>query len=47
MLFAFFGLSMPELVALGGVCTLAVGTILVVVLLTRNKKPPRGPDERD
>ena len=48
MVFAFFGLGIPELIILGVMCSVPViGGAILLVVLTMNKKPPREPDERD
>ena len=47
MLFAFFGLGIPEIIVLGLLCVVpifAVTVVLVVLQMTKKRPPPR--DER-
>jgi hypothetical protein len=47
MLFAFFGLGIPEIIVLGLLCVVpifAVTVVLVVLKMTKKRPPPR--DER-
>jgi hypothetical protein len=48
MLFAFFGLGVPEIIILGLLCAVPVfaGSIVLVVLMMTKKRPPPRHDRR-